>query len=129
MKLVLISQDKKSIWDYSQAMLCINNLDIVIRPYQDSQGYLIGTYSTTERTQKVFDEIINVFSKSKLLFKPVEKTRLHINDIETAKKYYEKLNNEKLVTVNNDFEIMPLGNDYTITYQLPGDKEHGKNKR
>lgn len=127
MKLVLISQDKKSIWDYSQAMLCIHDLDIVIRPYQDSQGYLIGTYSTAERTQKIFDEIINVFSKSKLILKP--KTMLRLDNIEAAKKYYEKLNNEKLVTVGNDFEIVPLGNDYTITYQLPGDKEHGKNKR
>lgn len=124
MNLIIISQDKKSIWDFSQCCMFIpeNSIHkIYIRPYYAPNGVTIATYEDPKRTEEVLNEIINVFSKLKLLLTPVVSRKLE--DIEAAKKYFEKLNNEKLIVTDTSFNITPIGNGYNLTYQLPEDVE------
>ena len=124
MNLIIIGQDKKSIWDFSQCYMFIPNdgiHEIFIKPYSASNGISIATYKDPKRTEAVFNEIINVFSKSKLLLTP--KARLPLTDIEAAKKYLDKLNNENFIVLDKMFNITPISNNYTLTYQLPEDVE------
>lgn len=124
MNLVIISQDKKSVWDFSQCVLFIpeNSIhEIYIRPYYAPNGVSIATYEDPKRTEEVLKEMINVFSKSKLLLTP--KSKISLQDIEAAKKYFDKLNSEKFIVSDNYFDITPIGNSFNVTYQLPEDVE------
>lgn len=68
---------------------------------------------------KIFTKI-NVFKvKSKLLLTP--KSKIPLQDIEAAKKYFNKLNGEDFIVVDRNFDITPIGNSYNLTYQLPED--------
>lgn len=129
MSLILVSQDKKSVWDFSQCYLfipsdSINN--IAIRPYSAENSLIIGTYKDPVKTEEVLKEIINVFSKSKLILKP--NMYLAHEDLEHAKKYYEYLNEEKFTITGPEFEILPIGNNNTMVYQLPEDEENDDTK-
>lgn len=124
MNLIIISQDKKSIWDFSQCYMFIPGdsiHEIFIRPYSSTNGISIATYKDPKRTEEVFNEIINVFSKSKLLLTP--KARLPLTDIEATKKYFDNLNDEKFIVSDKMFNITPISNNHTLTYQLPEDVE------
>ena len=106
MNLVIISQDKKSVWDFSQCVLFIpeNSIhEIYIRPYYAPNGVSIATYEDPKRTEEVLKEMINVFSKSKLLLTP--KSKISLQDIEAAKKYFDKLNSEKFIVYGPDIQI------------------------
>lgn len=129
MKLILVSQDKKSIWDYSECVVFIpsNSIhEICIRPYVATNEITIATYEDPVKAEKVLQEIINVIGKSKMLLKP--KGLVELSNIEDAKHYFEKLNNEKLIVSDSMFEIVPIQNDYVITYQLPEDEENDNSK-
>ena len=43
--------------------------------------------------------------------------------IEAAKKYFDNLNDEKFIALDNNFNVTPIGNSYNLTYQLPEDVE------
>lgn len=86
MNLIIISQDKKSIWDFSQCCIFIPNdsiHEIFIRPYYAPNGVSIATYEDPKKTEDVLKEIINLFSKSKMLLTP--KVNMRLEDVETAK--------------------------------------------
>lgn len=124
MNLVIISQDKKSVWDFSQCCLFIpeNSIhEIYIRPYYAPNGVSLATYEDPKRTEEVLNEIINVFGKSKLLLTPNGKQKLET--IEAVKKYFDKLNGENFIVSDNSFNITPIGSSYNLTYQLPEDVE------
>lgn len=124
MNLVIISQNKKSVWDFSQCCLFIpeNSIhEIYIRPYYAPNGVSIATYEDPKRTEEILNEIINVFSKSKLLLTP--KVKLPLQDIEAAKNYFNKLNGEKFIVSDNNFDVTPIGNGFNVTYQFPEDVE------
>lgn len=124
MNLIIISQDKKSIWDFSQCCIFTPNdsiHDIFIRPYSAPNSVSIATYEDPKKTAEVLKEIINLFSKSKMLLEPKHSMRLE--DIEAAKKYFDNLNREKFIVSDSKFKITPIGNSYNVTYQLPEDVE------
>lgn len=124
MNLIIISQDKKSMWDFSQCCMFIPDdgiHEIFIRPYYAPNGVSIATYEDPKKTEEIFNEIINVFSKSKLLLTPSRNMKLE--DIEAAKKYFSNLNGEKMIATDHNFNVTPIGNGYNITYQLPEDVE------
>ncbi len=124
MNLVIISQDKKSVWDFSQCCLFIpeNSIhEIYIRPYYAPNGVSIATYEDPKRTEEVLKEMINVFGKSKILL--TAKNTLRLNDLEAAKNYFNKLNDEKFIVSDNNFDVTPIGNSFNVTYQLPEDVE------
>ena len=124
MNLIIISQDKKSMWDFSQCCMFIPDdsiHEIFIRPYYAPNGVSIATYEDPKKTEEIFNEIINVFSKSKLLLTPNRNMKLE--DIEAAKNYFSNLNGEKMIATDHNFNIAPIGNGYNITYQLPEDVE------
>lgn len=124
MKIMLISQDKKSIYDFSQCKVYIpvdSILSIFIKPYSSKESYLLATYEDPTTTEKIFNEIINVLDKSKYLLKT--KAVLKPEDLLYAKRTFEKINNEKIIVSDSMFEIKPIGNDYVITYQLPGNED------
>lgn len=129
MSLIIVSQDKKSIWDFSQCYLFIPNdgiNNIAIRPYSAENSLIIGTYKDPVKAEEVFKEIINVFGKSKLVLKP--NMYLAHEDLEYAKRYYEDLNKERFIINGPEFEILPLGNNNTMIYQLPEDEENDDSK-
>lgn len=122
MNLIIISQDRKSMWDFSQCCIFIPSdsiHEIFIRPYYAPNGVSIATYEDPKKTEDIFNEIINMFSKSKLLLTP--KNKLPLQDIESAKDYFNKLNGEKFIVSDHNFDIIPIGNGYNLTYQLPDD--------
>lgn len=56
MNLIIISQDKKSIWDFSQCCIFIPNdsiHEIFIRPYYAPNGVSIATYEDPKK-QRTF---------------------------------------------------------------------------
>lgn len=63
--------------------------------------------------------MINLFSKSKMLLTP--KVNMRLEDIEAAKKHFDKLNGEKFIVSDNKFNISPIGDNYNLIYQLPDD--------
>ena len=124
MNLIIISQDKKSMWDFSQCCMFIPDdgiHEIFIRPYYAPNGVSIATYEDPKKTEEVLKEIINLFSKAKLLLTPNRK--IPLQDIEAAKKYFDNLNDEKFIALDNNFNVTPIGNSYNLTYQLPEDVE------
>ena len=125
MNLTLVSQNKKSIWDFSQCYIFIpeNSIhDIYIQPYSSNNPLMLATYEDPHKTEEIFNTIINVFKvKSKLLLTP--KSTIPLQDIEAAKKYFNKLNGEDFIVVDQNFDITPIGNSYNLTYQLPEDVE------
>lgn len=122
MNLIIISQDKKSMWDFSQCCLFIPNdsiHEIFIRPYYATNGVSIATYEDPKKTEDVLKEIINLFSNSKMLLTP--KINMRLEDIENAKKYFDNLNGEKFIVSDSNFDINPIGNNYNLIYKLPDD--------
>lgn len=122
MNLIIISQDKKSIWDFSQCCIFIPNdsiHEIFIRPYYAPNGVSIATYEDPKKTEDVLKEIINLFSKSKMLFTP--KGNMRLEDVEAAKNYFDNLNGEKFIVSDSKFNITPIGNNYNLIYKLPED--------
>ena len=123
MNLIIISQDKKSMWDFSQCYIFIpeNSIhDIYIRSYSSNTSIMLATYEDPHRTEEVFKELIDLFSKSKLLLTP--NVKMSLQNIENAKKYFDNLNDEKFIVVDDNFYVTPIGNNYNLTYHLPEDK-------
>ena len=61
MNLIIISQDKKSMWDFSQCCMFIPDdgiHEIFIRPYYAPNGVSIATYEDPKKTEEVLKEII-----------------------------------------------------------------------
>ena len=93
--------------------------EIFIRPYYAPNGVSIATYEDPKKTEDVLKEIINLFSKSKMLLTP--KVNMRLEDVETAKKYFDNLNGEKFIVSDSNFNIKPIGNNYNLIYKLPED--------
>lgn len=121
MNLIIISQDKKAMWDCDQTLIAIRDKDIVIRPYNSDGSFILGHYKSKKKTQQVFDNIIKIVSINKLLLKP--EIMLPLKELSVAKKYFEKLNGIKLVATDSNFDILPINNNGTLVYQLPEDDE------
>ena len=121
MKLIIVGQDKRTIWDYNRCLIAIADdlRSIIIKPYENENSVLLAQYSDPERTDQVFNELINVFSKPKAIIKA--KMPMKINDLEKAKYRYEALNGEKLTMIDEPFEVVPLNNT-SIIYQFPPDE-------
>ena len=86
----------------------VDGIDI-IRDAFNVDGYmlttdklLLGIYKTKERALEVLDEIQNEI-KNQYLLKPKETIELPI--IESAKNYYEHLNNIDIIVCDDNFEI------------------------
>ena len=99
----------------------VDGIDI-IRDAFNVDGYmlttdklLLGIYKTTERALEVLDEIQNEI-KNQYLLKPKETIELPI--IESAKNYYEHLNNIDIIVCDDNFEIKPI-NTNVIIYEMP----------
>ena len=99
----------------------VDGIDI-IRDAFNVDGYmlttdklLLGIYKTKERALEVLDEIQNEI-KNQYLLKPKETIELPI--IESAKNYYEHLNNIDIIVCDDNFEIKPI-NTNVIIYEMP----------
>lgn len=124
MNLTIISQDKKSVWDFSQCYIYIpydKIHDIYIKPYSASNGVSIATYKDPKRTEEVLNEIINIFIKSELFFTP--KYNRKPETIEYSKIFFEELTKKNHIITDNALTFTSIGN-YTLAYQLPEDGEN-----
>ena len=99
----------------------VDGIDI-IRDAFNVDGYmlttdklLLGIYKTKERAIEVLDEIQNKI-KNQYLLKSKETIELSI--IESAKNYYEDLNNIDIIVCDDNFEIKPI-NTNVIIYEMP----------
>ncbi len=99
----------------------VDGIDI-IRDVVNIEGYilatdklLLGKYESEERALEVLDEIQNKIN-SQYLLKP--KKTMEIPIIESAKNYYEELNNINIITCDDNFEIKPI-NANVIIYEMP----------
>ena len=99
----------------------VDGIDI-IRDAVNIEGYilttdklLLGKYESEERALEVLDEIQNKIN-SQYLLKP--KKTMEIPIIESAKNYYEELNNINIITCDDNFEIKPI-NANIMVYEMP----------
>lgn len=124
MSILLISQDKKAIFDISQCFVFIPEDDenkIYLRTYATSSPSMLAEYKNPKYTKLVFRELIKELGKTRLLL--TTKTNIETDILESAKKYFERVNNEKLITVDNNFIVTPLGNQNNVIYEFPEDNE------
>ena len=115
MELWIRSQDE-------QVLKLAEHFDIYTGGYDGKEYYVIeesGTdvaqYKTKERALEVLDEIQNkiktlLYLKPKVLLKPEE--------LISAKKYFEELNEQEFIICDKHFEIVPFSNN-VVFYNMP----------
>lgn len=126
--MVIVSQDKTMILNYKniETIGIGNPLDndegkfiILVDTVSDNQ-YKIAQYDTEERAKEVLQELLQKMNYKKYLLKPkAKKVNLDQRTIEAAKKYFERINEIKLIIDDDKFEIVPIGNNDTIIYEIP----------
>ena len=113
MELWIRTQDREGLfkvdklwysYDKQENQHCINNF-----------GAEFGTYKSKERALEVLDEIQNKI-KSQYLLKP--KTKMELSVLESAKNYYENLNNTDIIICDDNFKIETI-NTNAIVYEMP----------
>ena len=113
MELWIRSQDKEEL-------LLTEHFDIY-RNNQKQQweiaanGVIVAKYKKKKRALEVLDEIQ---SKIKTILYLRCKSLLKLEDIEFAKKYFEKLNGMDFITCDHNFEIEPITTN-TMIYEMP----------
>ena len=110
MELWIRSQDKRALLNVRQVR--INGLDIMCL-----NGELLGTYISKERALEVLDEIQKTLKSKKYLLKV--KKEFDNKTIEDAKFYFEHKNDIDLIMNDNNFDIIPIGNDDIVIYEMP----------
>ncbi len=81
----------------------------------EESGTTIGYYKSKKRALEVLDDIQQKI-KTLLYLKP--NCLLNLKDIEVGKEYFEKLNQQKFITCDNNFEIIPISTNI-IVYEMP----------
>ena len=126
--MVIVSQDKTMILNYEniEAIGIGNPLEndegkftILVDTISDNQ-YKIAMYDTEERTKEVLQELLKKMNSKKYLLKPkAKKVKLDQRTMEAAKKYFERINEIKLIIDDENFGIVPIGNKETIIFEIP----------
>lgn len=110
------------LWIRSQNKLFIDKIDGLMIDEKNNgecdvcKGFITyGTYKSKERALEVLDDIQNkiktlLYLKPKALFKP--------EDLISAKKYFEELNNLEFITCDKNFEIIPFSSN-VVVYEMP----------
>lgn len=131
--MIIVSQNKESIINFNN----VSSIEIFhyeernkhekINKYQIYSHYaehkfaLLGEYETKGRAKEVLKELLQNMNTQKFLLKP--KAKLPQEIIKGAKKYFEELNNIDLIVNDENFEIIPVGNNKTIIYEMPPKQE------
>lgn len=118
--MIIVSQNKKEI---------VENLNLGIRGtgeynknytiYNTEIGTVLGEYKTEERAKEILQDILKKMKSFKYLLKSKRETNLEM--IRKAKEYFERINGIDLIVDDENFEILPLGNNETIIYEMPED--------
>ena len=117
--MVIVSQDKDIIINYSNVEMIgldpDNKKEIFCTFSEGAEK--VGTYKTEERAKEVLQDILKKVNSQKYLLKP--KVRVPKDMIKDAKKYFEKLNGIELIVNDNIFDIVPVGNNQEVIYEMP----------
>ena len=123
--MIILNQKKDELVNFDNIMnICITNC------YEDGYGIFagfivgvddnyreLGFYKTKKRAKEILQEIIKKINSQKFILKP--QARLKKETIESAKRYYESLNDIDLIAVDSFFEIKPTGNSNIGIYEMP----------
>ena len=115
MDLWIRSQDKKFF--SKQYSLYLTSSDEKYRIYDTITYISLGDYKSEERALEVLDEIQN---KIKGSFMIKAKTDVPDDIFSSAKSYFERENDIKIITGDNNFDILPL-NINSDVYEMPQD--------
>lgn len=106
------SQNRQNLMKVNDIVVGYNKILV----YKDDEASTeIGEYKTKERALEVLDEIQSKM-RGKFLLKP--KNILKPSTVVDAKYYFEHLNNIELITVDNNFDILPIS-DGVVIYEMP----------
>ncbi len=123
--MIILNQKKDELVNFDNIMnICITNC------YEDGYGIFagfiigvddnyreLGFYKTKKRAKEILQEIIKKINSQKFLLKP--QAKLEKETIESAKRYYEALNDIDLIVEDCFFEIKPIGNSNIVIYEMP----------
>ena len=113
MELWIRTQDRERLFKADH--LFINKRNHICIDNGTDTYWVLGRYKTKKRALEILDEIQNKI-KTLLYFKP--KSLIKLEDLETAKSYFEKLNHVDFITATNEYEIEPITRN-TIVYKMP----------
>lgn len=123
--MIILNQKRDELVNFDNIMnICITNCD------EDGYGIFagcivgvddnyreLGFYKTKKRAKEILQEIIKKINSQKFLLKP--QAKLEKETIESAKRYYESLNDIDLIVEDCFFEIKPIGNSNIVIYEMP----------
>ena len=124
MELWIRSQDRTDLVKVNVLWIMDNQIWMEVPFYENHKkiglsvtgnNHKLAEYKSKERALEVLDEIQDKI-KTFLYLKP--KTLLRLDEIKSAKRYFEKMNGVDFITCDSRFEIEPITTN-AIVYEMP----------
>lgn len=123
--MIILSQDEKKIVstdnlnyiEFEEKEMNYNSYIYIITANFTKEQIRLGKYKTYERAKEVLQDLLQKMNSQKYLLKP----KVNVDDeiTQKAKQYFEKINKIDLIIDDKNFNIIPIGNNETIIYEMP----------
>lgn len=123
--MIILSQDEKKIVstdnlnyiEFEEKEMNYNSYIYIITANFTKEQIRLGKYKTYERAKEVLQDLLQKMNSQKYLLK----TKVNVDDeiMQNAKQYLEKINKIDLIIDDKNFNIIPIGNNETIIYEMP----------
>jgi hypothetical protein len=123
--MIILSQDEKKIVstdnlnyiEFEEKEMNYNSYIYIITANFTKEQIRLGKYKTFERAKEVLQDLLKKMNSQKYLLKP--KSNIDNETIQSAKQYFENINKIDLIIDDKNFNIIPIGNNETIIYEMP----------
>lgn len=123
--MIILSQDEKKIVstdnlnyiEFEEKEMNYNSYIYIITANFTKEQIRLGKYKTFERAKEVLQDLLKKMNSQRYLLKP--KVNIDNQTIQSAKQYFEKINKIDLIIDDKNFNIIPIGNNETIIYEMP----------
>lgn len=123
--MIILSQDEKKIVstdnlnyiEFEEKEMNYNSYIYIITANFTKEQIRLGKYKTYERAKEVLQDLLQKMNSQKYLLKP----KVNVDDeiTQNAKQYFEKINKIDLIIDDKNFNIISIGNNETIIYEMP----------
>lgn len=123
--MIILSQDEKKIVstdnlnyiEFEEKEMNYNSYIYIITANFTKEQIRLGQYKTFERAKEVLQDLLKKINSKKYLLKP--KANIDNETIKNAKQYFENINKIDLIIDDKNLNIIPIGNNETIIYEMP----------
>lgn len=123
--MIILSQDEKKIVstdnlnyiEFEEKEMNYNSYIYIITANFTKEQIRLGKYKTYERAKEVLQDLLQKMNSQKYLLK--QKVNVDDEIMQNAKQYFERINKIDLIIDDKNFNIIPIGNNETIIYEMP----------